>query len=58
VATTHEKILVLRGNSHDAEDLAARTEMLLAAARSYDAYTIKRLLKEIVPDYNPQLCDW
>jgi FlaA1/EpsC-like NDP-sugar epimerase len=54
VPTNHEKIMVLRGNSCDGEELNVRIEMLVAAARSYNAVAIKQLLREIVPEYRPQ----
>jgi FlaA1/EpsC-like NDP-sugar epimerase len=52
VPTNHEKIMVLRGNSHNGRELDVHIEMLVAAARSCDAAAIKKLLKEIVPEYN------
>ena len=55
MATEHEKILALRGNSCDPKELNAQIDELLAIARTYDANAIKRKLQEIVPEYTPQL---
>ena len=54
VATEHEKILVLRGNSYDPKVLNSQIDELLDIARTYDANAIKRKLQEIVPEYTPQ----
>lgn len=55
VATSHEKILVLRGKISDAQHLNSQIDELLAIARTYDANAIKCKLQEIVPEYTPQL---
>ena len=55
VATNHEKILVLRGNSHDQNALNANINELLSIAGTYDATAIKKKLREIVPEYTPQI---
>jgi len=55
MATEHEKILALRGNSCDPKELNAQIDELLAIARTYDANAIKRKLQEIVPEYTPQM---
>lgn len=54
MATEHEKILAIRGNSCDSRELNAQIDELLATARTYDANAIKRKLQEIVPEYTPQ----
>lgn len=54
MATEHEKILALRGNSCDPKELNAQIDELLTIARTYDATDIKRKLQEIVPEYTPQ----
>jgi FlaA1/EpsC-like NDP-sugar epimerase len=54
VATTHEKIRVIRGNHYDARALGGLIDELIAAADTYNRSAIKQKLKEIVPEYNPQ----
>ena len=53
VSTGHEKIMVLRGNAHDAAALLAQIESLLAIAGQGDCDAIRNKLREIVPEYNP-----
>jgi FlaA1/EpsC-like NDP-sugar epimerase len=53
VATEHEKIMVLSGKTHDAADLLAQIESLIAIARQGDGDAIRKKLREIVPEYNP-----
>jgi FlaA1/EpsC-like NDP-sugar epimerase len=55
VSTDHEKILVLKGEAHNCEVLNTQIDELLAAADTYDATAIKNKLREIVPEYTPQL---
>jgi FlaA1/EpsC-like NDP-sugar epimerase len=55
VPTSHEKIMVLRGNSYSPEIVSKRIEELLAVARFSDDSAIKSKLKEIVPEYKPDL---
>jgi len=54
VATNHDKILVLKGNTCDRNALNTKIDELLAVAGTYDATAIKKKLKEIVPEYTPQ----
>jgi FlaA1/EpsC-like NDP-sugar epimerase len=54
VATNHEKILVIRGNTRDRDVLNAKIDELLTVADMYDATAIKKKLQEIVPEYTPQ----
>ncbi len=54
VSTDHEKIMVLRGKTHDAAALLAQIESLLAIARRGNREAIKKKLQEIVPEYQPQ----
>ncbi|MBW2631699.1 MAG: polysaccharide biosynthesis protein [Deltaproteobacteria bacterium] len=56
VATGHEKILVLRGDdTHNRDVLNAQIDELLTIAATFDAIAIKKKLKEIVPEYTPQI---
>ena len=55
VNTEHEKILVLRGNARDLESLSEQINDLLDAVGTYDASVIRRKLREIVPEYMPQI---
>ena len=61
--TGHEKVMVLRSNNHsnDSQSLLETREKLNKAinelakdADSHDTKTIKKKLKEIVPEYTPQ----
>ena len=54
MATNHEKVLVLRGNSFDRDALNRAIDELLAVADTRDAVAIKGKLREIVPEYAPQ----
>jgi FlaA1/EpsC-like NDP-sugar epimerase len=54
VPTGHDKIMVLRGKTHDAAALLAQIESLLAIARRGNREAIKKKLQEIVPEYQPQ----
>jgi FlaA1/EpsC-like NDP-sugar epimerase len=54
VPTGHDKIMVLRGKTHDAAALLAQIESLLAIARQGNREAIKKKLQEIVPEYQPQ----
>ncbi|MEW6378545.1 MAG: nucleoside-diphosphate sugar epimerase/dehydratase [bacterium] len=57
VATPHERLMVLKGNGSNGmmyRDLEEKIEELLSAADRGDTAGIKSLLKEIVPEYNPQ----
>jgi FlaA1/EpsC-like NDP-sugar epimerase len=51
VKTPHEKILVLRGNSIQQDDLLSKISELCQQAEKQDALKIKEKLKEIVPEY-------
>lgn len=61
--TGHEKVMVLRSNSHSSDSqylLETRAKLnsaidgLVKDAHSHDAKKIKKKLKEIVPEYMPQ----
>ncbi|MEA1935936.1 MAG: nucleoside-diphosphate sugar epimerase/dehydratase [Thermodesulfobacteriota bacterium] len=54
VATNHEKVLVIRGNTRDRDVLNVKIDELLTVAGTYDATAIKKKLQEIVPEYTPQ----
>jgi FlaA1/EpsC-like NDP-sugar epimerase len=54
VSTDHEKIMVLRGKTRDAAALLAQIETLLAISRKGDGEAIRKKLREIVPEYQPQ----
>ncbi|MDZ4163985.1 MAG: nucleoside-diphosphate sugar epimerase/dehydratase [Smithellaceae bacterium] len=51
--THHDKIRVLNGQDIDGEKLAARLQELEALCHNGDNNEIKRLLKELVPEYQP-----
>jgi FlaA1/EpsC-like NDP-sugar epimerase len=55
VATTHEKIMVLRGHHDHLEMLPAQIAALLEIASTYDSTGIKQKLHDIVPEYTPEL---
>ena len=54
VSTEHEKIMVLRGKTRDAAALLAQIETLLAISRKGDGEAIRKKLRDIVPEYQPQ----
>ncbi len=54
VPTSHEKIMVLRGQTDPPEIVLKRVEELLDVARRSEDSTIKRKLREIVPEYAPE----
>jgi FlaA1/EpsC-like NDP-sugar epimerase len=53
VSTGHNKIMVLRGTSQDTAALLAAIERLIVVARQGETDSIKKKLREIVPDYTP-----
>jgi FlaA1/EpsC-like NDP-sugar epimerase len=55
VETSHEKIVVLQGLNGNAVSLNTQIEELLKIAESSNAVRIKAKLKEIVPEYKPQI---
>jgi FlaA1/EpsC-like NDP-sugar epimerase len=57
VATSHEKIRVIRGNHYDLDALNTVIDELIALSDTYDETTIKKKLQEIVPEYIPQNVD-
>jgi FlaA1/EpsC-like NDP-sugar epimerase len=58
VSTLHERLMVLRGNGSNGmlyHDLEEKIEDLLLAADRDDTVRLKLILKEIVPEYTPQM---
>ncbi len=55
VPTSHEKILVLRGNGCNKDHLNEHVDSLLALAQGRDIPEIQSAVKEIVPEYQPQV---
>jgi FlaA1/EpsC-like NDP-sugar epimerase len=55
VSTSHEKIMVLRGNSCDPGIIVKGVEELLAAVHRLDDSSIKQKLREMVPEYKAEL---
>ncbi len=53
VSTTHEEIMVLRGDGDDFGALAPHLEELVRAAEQQDAGAIRRILAVLVPEYRP-----
>lgn len=53
VPTNHEKIMVLTGQTCDQDDLNKQIDQLRTLAYEQDGEGIKKLLKEIVPEYTP-----
>ena len=54
VPTSHEKILVLDGQACNQEELNSQIDRLKKLARELDGAAIKKVLKEIVPEYTPE----
>lgn len=55
VPTSHEKIMVLRGNSPSSEHFSSQVDKLIEMAYRRDERGIKSTLQEILPEYNPKL---
>lgn len=53
VPTSHEKIMVLKGQACDQDELNNRIDELRELAYDQDGEGIRKLLKEIVPEYTP-----
>lgn len=53
IPTNHEKILVLQGNGVHCRDLHEYMDLLLSKAKEHDSNGIKRLLKQMIPEYSP-----
>jgi len=51
--TNHDKILVIRGNRFNRQEIFHNVEDLVNVSRSRDAEAIKRKLQEIIPEYRP-----
>jgi FlaA1/EpsC-like NDP-sugar epimerase len=54
VPTSHEKIMVLRGNGFDLHRINAGIDCLIESARTHNIHQIKTMVKELVPEYQPQ----
>jgi len=52
VKTSHEKIMVLNGQSVKFDLLSHHVRELIGYANNYDAENIKKKIKEIIPEYN------
>ena len=52
IQTEHDKIMVLRGNSVSCAQLQPMLEKLLEQSREHNEDAIKKLLQEIIPEYN------
>jgi FlaA1/EpsC-like NDP-sugar epimerase len=57
VDTRHKRIKVIRGEHCERKDLEPGLDELIAGARAFDADKIKQILKEIVPEYKPEVGD-
>lgn len=55
VETSHGKIMVLRGKIGNSDLLKKQIEELLSLACNCDSMQIKEKLREIIPEYKPQL---
>jgi FlaA1/EpsC-like NDP-sugar epimerase len=55
VPTSHEKIMVLRGDGKPYQEMEALLSQLATRAKSHDAMGIKEILKKIMPEYHPDL---
>ena len=54
VPTSHDKIMVLRGNGYDSNRLNHCVDSLIDLAQNRNASQIQELIKELVPEYQPQ----
>jgi FlaA1/EpsC-like NDP-sugar epimerase len=55
VSTSHEKIMVLRGDGKPYRQMEVMLSQLAKTAKSHDAQGIKAILKSIIPEYIPDL---
>lgn len=53
VDTSHEKIMVLRGNGKHCADLATGLKQLQKKTKSHDSHGIKQTLQQLIPEYTP-----
>jgi FlaA1/EpsC-like NDP-sugar epimerase len=53
VKTQHEKIMVLRGQTCQIDEIYSRINTIIRAAKTYNHRTIMDALKTIVPEYQP-----
>jgi FlaA1/EpsC-like NDP-sugar epimerase len=54
VPTKHEKIMVLKGKGCDLDKLSPALYRLEERANAHDAVGIKKILKDLIPEYTPQ----
>jgi FlaA1/EpsC-like NDP-sugar epimerase len=54
VKTQHEKILVLRGQICQMDEISTKIDMIIRAAKTFNHRTIMESLKMIVPEYHPE----
>lgn len=54
VPTNHEKIMVLKGQGCDLGKLSTALYRLEERANAHDAVGIKKILKELIPEYTPE----
>ncbi|HOX93962.1 MAG TPA: nucleoside-diphosphate sugar epimerase/dehydratase [Syntrophales bacterium] len=52
--TAHKKIMVLRGETFDTGSVSKLVEEILAEADSFDPLSIKKKIKEVLPEYLPE----
>jgi len=55
VETQHEKILVLRGQVDQMDHIHAKIDKIIGVAKTYDPQAIKKALKSVVSEYQPEL---
>ena len=54
VPTSHDKIMVLRGNGYNSDHLNRCVDNLIEVAQNRNASQIQELIKALVPEYQPQ----
>ena len=54
VPTSHPKIMVLRGNSKTYAEINHHILLLKEKAKNFDGEGIRRLLKQLIPEYQPE----
>ena len=54
VETTHEKIMVLRGNTITCSELFQGLELLQRKTKAHDSHGIKDALQQLIPEYTPE----
>lgn len=56
-STSHEKIMVIRSQACNLDSIVPRVKELIAGGSGYDGDSIRKKIKELVPEYAPYVSD-